>query len=87
MDDLSSNDMQRAERLGYLIAAHITKSLTIPEKEELEEWLSQSEANRLLFDRLVDEVKSGETSDLLASLDREAALQRVKLRISYLNSN
>ena len=40
MDDVSLNDMKRAEHLGYLIAAHITQTLTILQKEELEEWLS-----------------------------------------------
>ena len=69
MDDVSLNDMKRAEHLGYLIAAHITQTLTILQKEELEEWLSQSEANMLLFEKLVGEAKSDAGSDFLVSVD------------------
>ena len=69
MDDLSLNNMERAERLGYLIAGHIAQALTIPEREELEEWLSQSEANMLLFEKLVGEAKSDAGSDFLVSVD------------------
>lgn len=47
--------MEQADRVAYLIAGYITKTLTKAEQEELDEWVTGSNENMLLFARLTDD--------------------------------
>jgi ferric-dicitrate binding protein FerR (iron transport regulator) len=47
--------MQEADRIAYLIAGHITNTLTEAEKDELDEWVTVNDENMRLFAELTDE--------------------------------
>jgi transmembrane sensor len=65
------------DRIADLIVSHLNDELTATEKNELDSWLSAAEANRVLFDRLVQE------DYLLSRVTRhrergEAILQKIR---------
>jgi len=48
-------NLQKADRTAYLIAGHIRGTLTEPEKDELDDWIIESDENLELFEKLADE--------------------------------
>lgn len=48
-------ELKKAERIGYLIAAHLKGTLTAEEGEELDAWITESDENLELFENLTDE--------------------------------
>lgn len=48
-------DLQKAERVAYLIAGHIRETLTPEERTELDDWVTESDENLELFEKLTDE--------------------------------
>jgi transmembrane sensor len=46
---------EHADRVAYLIAAYLKNTLTDDEREELDEWVTASDANMQLFVRLINE--------------------------------
>lgn len=48
-------NLEKADRIAYLIAGHIRGALTEPEKDELDEWIVESDENLELFEKLIDE--------------------------------
>jgi transmembrane sensor len=51
----NEEELQKAERIAYLIAGHIRGTLTEAESDELDEWITQSDENLALFEKLTDE--------------------------------
>jgi transmembrane sensor len=49
------DDLQKAERMAYLIAGHLRGTLTEDEAAELDEWITESDENLALFEKLTDE--------------------------------
>lgn len=49
------NERQKAERIAYLIAGHLRGTLTPSEMDELDEWITASDENLELFERLTNE--------------------------------
>jgi transmembrane sensor len=53
---LSHNEeLQKADRIAYLIAGHLGGTLTPEEGEELDDWVCESDENLALFEKLTDE--------------------------------
>jgi transmembrane sensor len=50
-----NEELQKADRIAYLIAGHLGGTLTPEEGEELDDWVSESDDNLALFEKLTDE--------------------------------
>ena len=50
---MKANTSLTIKRIGYLITGYLRSTLTIPESNELEEWLLKSVQNQLLFAELI----------------------------------
>src|SRR5215208_897615 len=83
--DPNSHDQQleKAERVAYLIAAHINGTLSTEEKDELDEWITQSDENLELFEKLTDEdnVETAMQQYMEMEKEKAAALAGIKQRI------
>jgi len=58
MNDSPSNheqNLEKADRLAYLIFGHVRNTLTPYERDELDEWITESDDNLELFEKLTDE--------------------------------
>lgn len=73
-----SHNFENAERIGYLIASFIKRTLTPLERRELDAWILESDENELLFDELTSEENIEKTLQWYASLNEGKAYQRVK---------
>lgn len=49
------DDLEKADRIAYLIAGHIQETLSPEERIELDDWVTQSDENLELFEKLTDE--------------------------------
>ena len=76
-------ELKKAERIAYLIAGHITNSLTDQEKDELDAWIVDSDENLELFERLTDEdnIAYAMQQHKAAEEEQEEMLNRVKQAI------
>ncbi|CAN5526911.1 DUF4974 domain-containing protein [soil metagenome] len=70
-------------RQGDLIAKYLKGELTHPEREELADWIAQSEHNRALFEKLTEEGTLGQELDQFGSADKEAAWERIAAETGY----
>lgn len=50
-----NDELQKADRVAYLIAGHIKCTLSEEENYELENWIIESDENLEQFDKLIDE--------------------------------
>lgn len=66
------------ERLRYLVVGYIRQTLTEREEDELDQWVSASEANLLLFEELTDEDKLEESLRYLEKINVEKGLRIVR---------
>lgn len=48
-------ELKKAERIAYLIAGHLRNTLSLEESDELDDWISESDENLELFEKLTDE--------------------------------
>jgi ferric-dicitrate binding protein FerR (iron transport regulator) len=83
MEPTSNNhdeDLQKAERIAYLIAGHIRETLTPKEADELDDWVSESDENLELFEKLTDEenIELGIQKYLQIEKEKAGALSGVK---------
>lgn len=84
MNQTADNSTNPApERIAYLIAAYVKKSITPAEHDELDAWVEASDANMKLFEDLTDEDKLEEQLAWMNSLDTEARLQAVKQQLKF----
>ncbi|MBV4357332.1 FecR family protein [Pinibacter aurantiacus] len=72
---------ERAQRIAYLVAGFINKTLTTREHDELDEWVGQSDENMELFARLTDERNINEAMSFMQSLDKDSAYDKIKTQI------
>ena len=77
------DDLKKAERIAYLIAGHIKDSLIPAEQDELDDWVSASDENLELFEKLTDEdnIELGVQQYLQIEKEKAAALARVKEKV------
>lgn len=85
MDSLDTrfDKQENAARTGYLIGGFITGALTIEEREELDAWVLQSEANMQLFEDMTDEPMIDRFMKWLATRDTEGKLAATKQRLKF----
>lgn len=78
------DDLQKAERIAYLIAGHLRDTLTEAEGEELDNWILESDENLALFEKLTDEenIEAAMSRYLAIEKEKAAALQKLKEKIS-----
>jgi len=76
-------NLQKAERIAYLIARHIQDTLTPEERIELDDWVTESDENLELFEKLTDEdnLEAGIEQYLQKEKMKEAAFVKVQERI------
>lgn len=74
-----SND--EAYRIAYLIAGYIRGTLTDKEKDELDDWITESDANIELFGELTDERHIEVLLTDRANYNSEAAIAKLKEKI------
>ena len=48
-------NLQKVDRIAYLIFGHVQDTLTPQEREELDDWITESDENLELFEKLTDE--------------------------------
>lgn len=79
-------NLQKAERVAYLIAGHLRGTLTPPEQDELDDWITESDENLELFETLTDEDNIDMAMQRYLATEREkaAALAGVKKRVGLL---
>lgn len=77
---LSDHNSEDADRIKYLIAGFIRETLTEPEQNELDAWVSASDENLLLFEELTEESNVEENLRFLDQLNTEKALKRIKIK-------
>ena len=75
---LSPEELAKAERIAWLLAAFIRKDISPRELDELDEWVSASDRNVLLFEELTDEKNLDGMIDALKLIDTKAALEKAK---------
>jgi transmembrane sensor len=83
MKESSNNhdeNLEKADRVAYLIAGHINDTLTEPEKDELDDWITESDENLELFEKLTDEdnIEAGIQQHLRLEKEKASALEGIK---------
>jgi transmembrane sensor len=83
MKPAAENDNKYAERMAYLIAGHLHGTLTEEESNELDEWITGSDENLELFEKLTDEenIENALQQYLQQEKEKTAAFSRVKKSI------
>ncbi|MBX2925435.1 MAG: FecR family protein [Chitinophagaceae bacterium] len=83
MTNNNSSNMEpdKTSRIAYLVAGYIRGILTDAEKDELDDWITQSDANMELFAELTDENNMEVALEERGSYNSEAAIARLKEKI------
>jgi len=73
-------NLKKADRVAYLIAGHLNGTLTNPEQDELDDWITESDENLELFEKLTDEdnIEAGIQQHIQMEKEKAAELERVK---------
>lgn len=81
-------NLQKAERIAYLIEGHLKGTLTPEEGEELDDWITESDENLELFEKLTDEdnIEIAMQQYLQAEKEKVEALAGVKNQIRHQGS-
>lgn len=75
---LTPQEDQQAHRVAYLISGFLRQSLTEEELNELDEWITASDENELLFGELTDPATIEAGVKQLKGIDTEKALEKIK---------
>jgi len=83
MKESSNNhdeNLKKADRVAYLIAGHLNETLTEAEKDELDDWITESDENLALFEKLTDEdnIEAGIQEHLRLEKEKAEALEDIK---------
>ena len=76
-------DYSRYFRQGDLIAKYLREELSSQEREELADWVAQSDHNRALFEKLTDEANLTAEFDRFIVPDKEEAWERIATETGY----
>jgi transmembrane sensor len=81
LNENSADQGQDAFRVGYLITGYIQNTLTEPERDELDEWVTASDENMRLFAELTDEknIEQGLKERGLYNADKAVELLKTKV--------
>jgi transmembrane sensor len=80
---LSPEDLDKAQRIAYLVGRYIQKRLTTKERDELDRWVAESDHNVLLFEEMTDERYLADMRRELAEINTAESLERIKKRIVF----
>lgn len=72
---------QQAARIAYLIAGFLRGTLTVPEHQELDDWVGENDRNMELFEDLTDEAQRSATlqwADSLQGYERSPRIGKLK---------
>jgi len=81
--DEHNERLRKAERVAYLIAGHLNDILTPAEQQELDDWITESDANLELFEKLTGEenIEAGLQQYLRIEREKAAAFAHVRSAI------
>ena len=74
-------EFDKSYRIAYLIAGFIQENLSPAEREELDDWVGDSNDNLILFEELTDEQNLQQSLRWFRELDMERARKRVQKKI------
>jgi transmembrane sensor len=77
------DNIKKAYRTAYLVAGFLKQSLTESEKQELDNWLNESEHNKKLFAELTNQEKLQEKLTEYNQTDTEYYLQKAKEGLNF----
>lgn len=82
-DHIENPQMDKAQRVAYLIAAYIRGTITPLEHDELDNWVGESDENMQLFEELTDEKKIKSAIDWMEGVDSPRALNKIKEQLTF----
>lgn len=84
MKDIEGNNREEeAQRIAYLTAGFIKRTLSDAEHDELDAWITASDANQRLFEELISPEGIAKGLQERNAIDTEAALQKIKEQIRF----
>src|SRR5678815_4931400 len=85
MNDDRINGMNEAsaDRVAYLVAGYLRQALTEKEHDELDEWITASDENQVLFEELTDPVNIERGLSEMEKVNVRAAMERLKSKIRF----
>ncbi|MBK8088094.1 MAG: FecR domain-containing protein [Chitinophagaceae bacterium] len=84
MKDIEGNNREEeAQRIAYLTAGFIKRTLNDAEHDELDAWITASDANQRLFEELISPEGIAKGMQERNAIDTEAALQKIKEQIRF----
>lgn len=78
-----NNREEEAQRIAYLTAGFIKRTLNDAEHDELDAWITASDANQQLFEELISPEGIAKGMQERNAIDTEAALQKIKEQIRF----
>lgn len=75
------------QRITGLITGYVSQSLTAQEQDELEEWISASDKNRLLFEELTDQARVEQDLAWFDKSDAAGRLKKLKKQLHFTDGN
>lgn len=80
--DHSEEQINKVQRISYLITAYIRGTITPTEHDELDAWVEESDENMLVFEELTDEKKLEAAIEWMAAeVDTPKSLKKVKSKL------
>jgi len=83
LSHLSPQDIAKAQRIAYLVAGYIKRTLSTQEQDELDNWVAESDDNVLLFEEMIDEKNLAAMTEKIREIRTVEALDKTKQRISF----
>jgi ferric-dicitrate binding protein FerR (iron transport regulator) len=74
---------EKAQRIAWLIAGYLQQTLGEKEHDELDEWVTASDANQQLFEELIHPAVIEKGLAQLGEADTQAAIQRIKAKLHF----
>ena len=74
---------EQAQRVAWLVAGYLQKTLSEKEHDELDDWINANDDNQRLFEELVTPAALKKNLQDFNEPDEEAALHRIKNKIPF----
>ncbi|MEP7375877.1 MAG: FecR domain-containing protein [Chitinophagaceae bacterium] len=74
---------EKAQRVAWLVAGYLQKTLSKKEHDELDGWVTESDANQRLFEELITPTMLEQRLKEYDEPDEEAALAKIKSKIQF----
>lgn len=79
---MTNADIEKAQRIAYLLSAAAKAELNTAETEELEQWRTSHRANEAIYQQMLDKEKLKAVVDSWAPAKAELALNRLQTKVS-----